>query len=150
MKTKINTSICFDGNCEEALKFYERAFGVKAEIAGRYKDNPGENEEERGGMNEDPKFANYIMHAEIKLDEGQELYFCDYPGSPTFNGSMGILLSFDTVEKANDVFAILADGGKIVSPICKTFWSECYGNVIDKFGMDWQITVLESMCKITK
>jgi len=60
------------------------------------------------------------------------------------------LLSFDTAEKANDVFAILADGGKIVSPIGKTFWSECYGNVIDKFGMDWQITVLESMCKITK
>ena len=142
MKVKINTCICFNGNCAEALAFYEKAFGAKAEIAGLYKDNPATNEEERGGTPQDSKYADYIMHASMKLDEGQELHFADFPDAPPFNGSMSISLSFDNIEKAKQVFKHLSQDGKVVHEIGKVFWSECFGNVADKFGVDWMITVL--------
>jgi len=38
MKAKVSAVLCFDGKCDEAIALYEKAFGVKVEIAGRYKD----------------------------------------------------------------------------------------------------------------
>jgi uncharacterized glyoxalase superfamily protein PhnB len=35
-KMKLNTYLNFDGNCEEALKFYEKALGAKPVMMMRY------------------------------------------------------------------------------------------------------------------
>ncbi|MCL2755508.1 MAG: VOC family protein [Firmicutes bacterium] len=141
MKTKLNTSLVFNGNCADALAFYEKVFDVKAEIAGRYKDAPT-SDGMPGGF-DNPKYANYIMHAEIKFNENQELHFADMPDAPAFNDSFGISLAFDTVEKAKQIFKELSQGGKIVQDIGETFWSKCFGNCKDKFGVDWMISVIE-------
>jgi len=141
MKAKLNVSVGFNGQCQEAIEFYEAVFGIKAEIAGRYKDAPTSE-----GMPEGfdkPEYANYIMHAELKFDEHQSIHMGDFPGTVPFSGAMGISVSYDNVDKAKEVFKKLSQGGKVVQEIGKTFWSECYGNCTDKFGIDWQITVLE-------
>ncbi len=137
MKTKINAYLCFNGNCNDALAFYEKAFDAKS-TSFRYKDAPPGDD-----LSADKALENYIMHGEIKLDEDQELYFCDVPHSPPFNASISITLTFDTKDRAKKVFDALSVGGIITMPIDKVFWSEYYGTLIDKFGINWGITVFE-------
>lgn len=40
----------------------------------------------------------------------------------------------------NDVKSkILADGGEVIMPPQKTFWSPCYAVLIDHFGVPWDL-----------
>jgi len=136
MKTKINAYLCFGGNCADAMKFYDKAFGTKHEAC-HYKDAPPCDE-----MPLTRETENYVMHGAIKLDEGQELFFCDVPNAAAFNSAINVSLAFDTEARAKAVFKALAVGGKITQPIGKVFWSACYGSVTDKFGVNWMVTVL--------
>ena len=69
---KISPYLSFNGNCAEAVAFYERAFGVKAEVM-YYKEAPPE---------EDYQFTketeNYVMHAQFELG-GEVIMLCDAP-----------------------------------------------------------------------
>lgn len=133
----INVYLCYNGNCEEAMRFYDKAFGTQHTICGRYKDAPP-----CDGTQITKEMDNYIMHGGIKLGENQELYFCDVPNGVPFNESINVSLAFETADKAKEVFAALSEGGKITEPIGEVFWSECYGSLVDKFGVNWMITVL--------
>jgi uncharacterized glyoxalase superfamily protein PhnB len=39
---------------------------------------------------------------------------------------------------AERVFRDLAEAGKIVIPLEKTFWAERFGMVVDRFGIPWE------------
>jgi uncharacterized protein YndB with AHSA1/START domain len=58
----------------------------------------------------------------------------------------GFSLSFSAINEAeaNRAFAALADGGQVRMPLTKTFWSPCFGMVVDRFGLSWMVTVLPS------
>jgi len=75
----------------------------------------------------------------------------DHKPNPTMNNPIlqpylffnGFFLSLGvaTEDEANEVFAALADGGQVVMPLAKTFWSPRFGMVTDRFGLGWMITV---------
>ena len=46
----------------------------------------------------------------------------------------------DTAE-GQRVFKALADGGQVAMPFEKTFWSEGFGMVTDRFGTPWMVNV---------
>ena len=58
----------------------------------------------------------------------------------------GIMLSLTMPDEAsaNLTFATLVDGGEVLMPIGKTFWSPCFGMVRDKFGVGWMVVVPET------
>jgi len=35
----------------------------------------------------------------------------------------------------------LADGGQVQMPLSKTFYSPCFGMVVDRFGVCWMVIV---------
>jgi PhnB protein len=50
------------------------------------------------------------------------------------------------VEPANEAeakksFDALANGGKVVMPLAKTFYSPCFGMVTDRVGVGWLVMV---------
>ena len=92
---KISPYISFSGNCEEAIKFYEKAFNVKAEIS-RYKDAPKEN-----GYQTQEGTENLVMHAQFDL-YGETIMLADMPPEyPVQTGSnMAIMAEFDNAEIA--------------------------------------------------
>lgn len=45
------------------------------------------------------------------------------------------------VETAQKISDALAKGGKITMPFEETFWSRGFGNVIDKFGLSWAVSI---------
>lgn len=43
-------------------------------------------------------------------------------------------------KKQKEVFDKLQEGGEVIMPLQETFWSPAYGQVKDKFNIEWQVT----------
>ena len=93
-----------------------------------------------------PANKNLIMHARLALGDRILMASDDMPGSK-YQGMHGfaISLNYPKVADAKRVFNALADGGKIGMPMDKTFWSEVFGMVTDKFGTPWMVGGGEQM-----
>lgn len=125
--------ISFNGNCEEAVNFYQSILGGTASFM-RYKDMPpGE------GMNPDEKSLEKIMHASIAFDDENFLYFSDawdeYPVSIGNNNTVHLVLKSE--QEVYDFVDKLSESGEVTMPADKTFWGSVYGSVVDKFGVCW-------------
>ena len=129
--------ISFNGNCAEAVAFYERVFGVKAEIM-RYKDAPPEN-----GYNPPEGTGDLVMHAQFSLEDSVTIMLCDYPPNETvkIGENICIMAEFDSVTVARTVFDALKEGGEVGMELQETFWSKCFGSLTDKFGIGWNISI---------
>ncbi|MCL2403102.1 MAG: hypothetical protein FWC86_02555, partial [Coriobacteriia bacterium] len=58
-----------------------------------------------------------------------------------FNGNIMLAIKFDEVDAAamRAAFDILKEEGQILMDICEVPWSKCFGVLIDKFGVKWNI-----------
>jgi len=135
---RISPYVAFNGNCAEALAFYEKAFGAKPKIV-RYKDAPADADYQPAPGTED-----LVMHADLKI--GGEMIMCaDMP--PEYSVKIGdnitIMAEFDSLDAAKKAFDVLKEGGKVDMELQKTFWSACFGSLTDKFGISWNISVQE-------
>lgn len=127
---KIQPYLFFDGNCEEALKFYEKALGGKITAMMSHEGTPAE---EHVPANWKKK----IMHAQLAV--GDEIIMAsDAPEHKTPQG-FSVTINVDSAADAERVFKALSDGATITMPIAQTFWAERFGMLTDKFGTPWMI-----------
>jgi PhnB protein len=125
--------LAFNGNCAEAVRFYERALDGKLELMMSGADSPM--------AAQIPKeFAHRIMHARLALPGGGTLYAGDAMGQ-TYQGIHGvsITLNYSSVAEAKKIFERLADGGKVTMAMAPTFWAKIFGMVTDRFGVHWVV-----------
>ncbi len=127
--------IAFNGNCEEAVKFYQRVLGGEVQIM-HFGDTPP-----------NPAFpampenmTNLVLHPELKRGD-HLLYFSDsMPNAPvTAGNNISLAIQCDTKEETNAVFQALSEGGNIDMDLQETFFAPLYGKLTDKFGILWQI-----------
>ena len=87
------------------------------------------------------EFADRIMNAQLELPGGSLLSAGDAPAHIPYEGIKGvsIVLNYDTVDEAESIFNILAEGGKVTMPFSPTFWAVKFGMLVDKFGVPWII-----------
>jgi PhnB protein len=133
---KISPYISFNGNCAEAIAFYEKVFGVKAEIM-RYKDAPPEE-----GYQSPEGTENLVMHAQFEYD-GATIMLCDMPpDTPMKIGdNIAIMAEFGCADAVKMMFGALKEGGEVGMEPQETFWSKCFCSLTDKFGINWNISV---------
>jgi len=124
----------FDGRCEEAVEFYRKALGGEVEMLMRYKDSPDPPPGAHTG------YDDKIIHASLRLGDGSVMMSDDCMGHPNFQGFSLALAVADEQEAARK-FNALADGGKVLMPLGKTFFSPCFGMVADRFGVSWMVIV---------
>ena len=132
---KVIPYLQFNGNCGEAVAFYEEVFGVKAEIA-KYKDAPpGEGYQPPAGTED------FVMHAQFNLG-GDPIMFCDMPPQPPLvvGTNIAISVSFDDEESVKKAFGALKTGGKVGMEPQETFWSKCFCSLEDRFGINWMLS----------
>ena len=124
--------LAFDGNCADAMRFYERALEGKLETMMSLADSPMAAQAPK-------EFGHRIMHARLALPGGSTLYAGDIMGQMTYQGMHGvsIALNYGTVAEAKTIFERLADGGKVSMAMAPTFWAKSFGMVSDKFGTHW-------------
>lgn len=133
---KIVPYLNFDGNCAEAIAFYEKVFGEKAMIL-YYKDT----------AKFDPSFViekgkeNWVMHANVNLPDGEMIQFADCADNGKAVGTnICLQLNYKTGEEVKAAYAALKDGAKkILCDAQPTFYSPMYAELVDKFGIRWSI-----------
>jgi len=131
---QVQPYLFLDGRCEEALNFYKKAIGAKVENLMRWKDNPDPS------MNNGPN-KDKVMHAHVTIGDATVLASdgrCE--GKPEFKG-FALTISTKTAAEADKTFAALSDGGQVQMPMTKTFFSERFGMLADKFGVGWMVIV---------
>lgn len=126
----ITSCIHFNGNCGEAIQFYQEA--LKADVKQMFyaKDAP-----EANTMGLPPDF---VMHSDVDIC-GMNFSLTDGSESPISGEFISFMITYDTIEEVKFAYEKLAVGGKIVEPLRTVFWSELYGYVIDRFGVNWQV-----------
>lgn len=128
---KIHAYLAFDGNCAEAMRFYERVLNGKLKALLKNSETPAAEHVPAG--NED-----LIMHAFLEFDGG-ELMAGDAMAGEPFGGIKGvsITLSYEDTAEAKRVFDALSEGGAVTMPWSPTFWAESFGMVKDRYGVPW-------------
>ena len=124
----------FNGNCSDAMKFYEKTLGGTLKALMKYGETPG-----GAPPRSDPE---QIMHAYLTLPGGDIMASDDMSGAP-YQGKHGFAISinYPTAAESQRVFEALADGGTVIMPFGKTFWSDAFGIVTDRFGTPWMVSV---------
>jgi len=136
---KIEPYLFFNGNAEEALAFYERALGAKVEAKMRYADCPDPVPPEHMP----PGGPQKLLHASLLIGDARIMMSDGVPlESGGFRG-FSLSLQYSTEAEARRTFDALAHGGRILMPIGKTFFSPCYGMLLDRFGVQWMVMVCD-------
>lgn len=128
----LNPYLNFDGDTRAAMEFYQGVFGGELTLStfGEY------------GMTEhegNPIPADGVMHSQLATDAGFTLMAADNPGEHTPNGH--ISLSGDEDEMLRGYFDKLADGGTIDVPLEVAPWGDAFGQVKDRFGVNWLVNI---------
>jgi PhnB protein len=126
--------IFFYGRCEEALEFYKNAFGGTYE-AMRNSDSPMA--DQVGG-----EWKNKIMHASFTAP-GVSFFASDgreaKPIDPE-EGNISLALNATDASTGERIFKALGEGGKVSMPLDNAFWGGRFGQVVDRFGIEWMLT----------
>lgn len=129
---KLGIFISFNGNCTDVLEFYAKVFDTKTGMVQKYSDAPAEHQV--------PGYEDKILYSDMIIG-GENVMFSDAPPhSPHVAGNNFCLTySSDDFDKLHRIFNALSEGGTVIMPMNKTFFSELYGMVIDKFGIAWNV-----------
>ncbi|KAA0966906.1 VOC family protein [Sporosarcina sp. ANT_H38] len=125
----------FNGNCREVVEFYAEVFGTEAPKIMTFGDSPPNPEYP---LPEEAK--NLVMHTRLNIS-GSNIMFSDvFPGMRFIEGN-NISLAFVSTDQdeVKSVFSRLKEGGNVGMELQDTFWSKSYGQITDKFGIEWQL-----------
>lgn len=131
----LNPYLNFDGNAEEAFRFYQSIFGGELFLS-KMSDAP-----DTENLPEHEK--NRAMHVSIPIGKGQSLMASDCLPSAGHVLNQGnnnyISITPDSREEADRLFNGLSAGGKVEIPMADMFWGDYFGSFQDKFGVYWMI-----------
>ena len=134
----IEPYLFFNGRCEEAIDFYKKALGAEVDMLMRFKDSP---EPPKEGCGPPPGSADKIMHTSFRVGDTEIMASDGHcTGKPNFQG-FGLAHSVASEAEADRVFAALGEGGQVMAPLAKTFFSPRFGMLTDRFGIMWMIMV---------
>ena len=131
----VDVYLNFNGNCREAVEFYAEAFGTEKPQIMTFGDSPPNPEyplaEEAKGL---------VMHTRLNI-QGSNVMFSDvFPGMPFVEGNnISLAIVSENEDEIKSFFTKLKEGGSVGMDLQETFWSKCYGQVKDKFGIEWQL-----------
>jgi PhnB protein len=133
----IQPYLFFNGNCEEAVKFYCKALGTTVDMTMRFKESP---EPPPPGV-VPPGFEDKIMHTSFRVGQTTVMASDGCSADKVAFRGFSLSLSVPNEAEAKKAFTALAEGGHVRMPLTKTFWSPCFGMLEDRFGVGWMISV---------
>jgi PhnB protein len=127
---KLNTYVNFAGVCAEAFRYYQKHLGAKVGMMMTHAQAP-----DQSRVN--PAWKDMVLHARITIG-GTDLMAADIPGAEPLRSAY-LTLSMDSDSEAERVFSALSDGGQVFMPIQETFFATRFGQLRDRFGINWMI-----------
>lgn len=133
MVKAIEVYLVTDGNGLEAVRFYQEVFQAQVVSSMQWKDQIPDCPTDR---------ADLLLNAQLNID-GIRLMISDENPDYTYRSgaNMTAAIIVETVEEAHEIYNKLkVDAQAILLEMGETFWSPAYANLIDRFGMMWQIS----------
>lgn len=133
----VNVFINFNGNCREAVEFYAKVFDCEKPTFMTYGEIPPTQEfpplpEELKGL---------ILYTSLKIENSTVMFSDTTPNMHFVPGNnINITVGSKDMDKIKLWFSRLKEGGAIHMEPQKTFWSDCYAMLVDKFGIPWQLS----------
>ncbi len=126
----MNTYVNFAGTCAEAFRFYEQHLGGTIEMMMTHGRAPVQSRVP-------PEWKDAVLHARLKIG-GTSLMGADIPQAEPMRSAY-LSLSVDSDAEAERIFAALKDGGEVFMPLEDTFFASRFGQLRDRFGINWMI-----------
>lgn len=129
---RVHPYLSFNGNCEAAFRFYEKALNGKIVFLATYKGSPMEKQVPAD-------WAGKVMHATFTAGEhvlgGADVYGDNY------RETHGMALTIDTSDaaEAERAYAMLSQSASVQMPLQETFWAKRFAMLRDQFGIPWMI-----------
>lgn len=133
----IQVYINFNGNCREAVEFYAGVFKTEKPKIMLFGDVPPD---PQYPLTEQDKKK--VMHTELNI-LGSTVMFSDIPSDMPFVAGNNFSLTVITkdIEEVKSSFNQIKEKGSVIMDLQETFWSKCYGSVVDQFGIIWQFSL---------
>ncbi len=135
----VNIYLNFLGECEEAFLFYKSVFGGEFSYLGRFKDMPKQQEE----TSLPKEMENKIMHVGLPISKETILMGSDTCEAWTKEYKRGnnfsISVNLENKEEADRIFKLLSEDGEIQVPMADAFWGDYFGQLNDKYGINWMV-----------
>jgi PhnB protein len=128
---KLNTYINFNGQCEEALRYYEQHLGANVLFMMKWAEMPEADRHTPPGM------ANKVLHVRVALADSHILA-ADIPTAEPMRSAY-LTLAVDSNEEAERIYNALAEGGEVFMKLGETFFARRFGQLRDRFGINWMI-----------
>ena len=127
---RMNTYVNFAGRCAEAFRFYEEQLGGQVGMMLRHGEAPTE-------RRTDPQWKDAVLHARVTIG-GTELMGADIPSAEPMRSAY-LSLRVETDAEAERIFTALSDGGRVFMAMQETFFASRFGQLQDRFGVNWMI-----------
>jgi PhnB protein len=126
--------LSFNGNCDEAFRFYVERLGATQGRMFPYAGSPM-----AGTV--PPEWGPKIMHGSITLG-GVTIAGADLAPAAVFETPRGfrIFLEAEDPADAQRLYDALAENATIEMPLQETFWSLRFGVLTDQYGIPWTIS----------
>jgi len=129
---RANAYLNFNGNCEQAFRFYAEATGATIDQMMSFESSPMVDQMP-------PEARKMIIHASMRVGD-TVIMASDAPGD-RYRKPQGFSVSLvvDTPAEAERIFSALSAGGEVIMPLQQTFFAARFGMLTDKFGIPWMV-----------
>jgi PhnB protein len=134
-KVVLEPYIFFKGQAKEAMEFYKDVFGGELSMQ-TYGDTPPETQKQMGITAEN---RNNVMHA--KLEGDVVIMGSDTPNASPEAKKIELSIGGNDTAKIKGYFEKLSKGGKVNQPLKKQFWGDTFGQLTDKYKVDWMFNI---------
>ncbi len=138
---KITPNLWFAGDAAEGAELYASTFPNARVVSTSYYPDEGLPDFQR-------EFAGKPLTVSVEID-GFRIQLINAGASYRPNPSLSFMVNFDPSsdpdarERIDDVWAKLADGGRVLMPLGEYPFSVRYGWVEDRFGVNWQLILTD-------
>jgi PhnB protein len=130
---QLNPHLSFNGNCEEAFRFYEKCLRGNLHMMMTYGSSPPASETP-------PPLHGKIAHATLVLGNYRLTGGDAFPERYQKPQGLSVLLNLESTAEAERIFSELAENGTVQMPLQQTFFARKFGEVTDQFGTPWTIS----------
>ncbi|HUM06340.1 MAG TPA: VOC family protein [Terriglobales bacterium] len=129
---RLITHLNFDGQCEEAFKFYEGVLGGKILTMMPFEGSPMADQSP-------PEWRKKILHATLDLGDSVLMGADALPSRYQKPQGFSVTIGLSDPTEAERIFRSLAENGIVQLPLQETFWAARFGMLVDRFGIPWMV-----------
>jgi PhnB protein len=129
---QLNPHLSFNGQCQEAFKFYQQCLGGNIQTMMTHGDSPMADQVPS-------EWRDKILHATLVVGETALMGADVPPDSYKEPRGFSITIQINDPADAERIFGALSEGGTVTMPLQETFWAARFGMVVDRFGIPWMV-----------